>query len=435
MLNTRHQIIVKTLSSRKTFQQNAGLRVPLFLSTLQKSRGSRTNRKRRKALKPISDILASPTLQKDVTNKLTKFQENAQDLLPNFLRNESLGKNRKLVMDGNWWFYNILLALAPGLLVLIVCESYQSEMEEYYTAQNIANKKRIYGDDYVPPHETMVDDSGRVMKLYKSLMEIIDYISGKPIETNVSTIRDVVTEKEEPNPTAIVNDEPNNTVIDSTYVKESSEDQNMSELVSRIENLEKRIGIINNISLNKPMSQEYRLKRLEQSGIQNRVDDRLLDKWRKEERGQRENEKTHEESSLLPSISEAMWMGMKEVVMKKGSEFLDEVGFININGRNTDEAGDEVINSTIVKTIDSNRKHNIDVEKSEENSSANQSIVGQKMLSPSSDVINDGSIGTIGTKYAEDPKDGKSWIRNIIGWKRISRFDIKDSSREDEQNT
>ena len=56
------------------------------------------------------------------------------------------------------------------------------------------NKKRIYGNDYVPLPKTE-EESDRVMKLYKSVMKIIDYILDKPIETNASTTGDVRVEK------------------------------------------------------------------------------------------------------------------------------------------------------------------------------------------------------------------------------------------------
>ena len=36
--------------------------------------------------------------------------------------------------------------------------------------------------------------------------------------------------------------------------------------------------------------------------------------------------KIHEESSLLFSMSEVMWIGMKEIIREKANEFIHEVG-------------------------------------------------------------------------------------------------------------
>ena len=61
----------------------------------------------------------------------------------------------------------------------------------------------------------------------------------------------------------------------------------------------------------------------------------MIDKWIEDEKELNKNEinpmremlaKTHEESSLLSSMSEAMWIGMKEIIREKGNEFDHEVG-------------------------------------------------------------------------------------------------------------
>ena len=61
----------------------------------------------------------------------------------------STTKRRRVgpVMDANWWFWNILLALSPAFILVLVCEYHQEEMENYFRQQNERDKSRILGLD------------------------------------------------------------------------------------------------------------------------------------------------------------------------------------------------------------------------------------------------------------------------------------------------
>lgn len=458
--HAKHRIVFKHLSSNSALPQNTARRVLLFFSTLPKTRGSRSRRRKKKnMLKPMSEILTSPKLQNDVTNRIVKLQESAKSkLIPTFLQNRPPPKGHKtLVMDRNWWFYNICLACVPGLFIAIICESQQGQMKSFYDDQRLMNLRRIYGDDYIPPTPSSPrpEDSGRVIKLYNSIMALLGLVSEKKSESDIFLIRNKG-EENEPDSATInstaaeklsnaenslildidqENDEPNAATINLTGAAKATEEQTLSDLLCRIQTLEKSIGI--NPLNDKPLSSEYRLKRLEQSGIQNRVDDRLIDEYKKnanqlhkyDRKGENEaRELRNDESSLPVSISEAMRIGMKELMKQKINEFSDNVALVMGYSSDANRAEDDALDYVPV-TISNNSRHDVDLEEFKNNGSNDPSI---DFKHPTNDIEHDGEIA-IETQKPGNVWKAKSWIKNIIRWKKHPAVDSKESTSRDAQ--
>ena len=95
----------------------------------------------RQPLAPISAALKSPKVKQQIFDRLLAFQKDAQSvLMPQFLKDgPSLGQRerRVVVMDANWWLWNIAMACTPGILISIVCQYFKSDMQEFYRKQQL----------------------------------------------------------------------------------------------------------------------------------------------------------------------------------------------------------------------------------------------------------------------------------------------------------
>jgi len=88
-------------------------------------------------------------VKQEIFDRLIEFQKDAQSILmPQFLKDgPSLGQRerRGVVMDANWWLWNIAMACTPGLLITLVCQYYKSDMEEFYKKQQLLEGKEENG--------------------------------------------------------------------------------------------------------------------------------------------------------------------------------------------------------------------------------------------------------------------------------------------------
>jgi len=396
-------------------------------------------------LKPISEILTSPKLHENVSNRLTEMKENVKSsLMPTSFQNRPPVKHRKgLVMDRNWWFYNICLSCMPALLIAVMCYHEKGNMEKFYDDQRLLDQKRIYGDDYIPPAEVQ-EESKRDGEskawigttFYNSLVALVEYMPEGLGEAATSLVRDV-DEK---------TDEPTSTNITSTVTKESPETQTLSDIIHRIQILEERTGASDQSLTNKPLSPEYRLKRLQQSGIRNRIDDRLIDQWKKEERdleqdrkGDNKTKEEEVEEALLPlSRSGTMWMGMKLVIKQKGNELIDNVALAIGYTRDASKTGDDALRSMATNIGDASNRNHVDLMDTKNNGSNDpyadfeETSIGQNVVSPLADNIDHAAKETLGNTKTSVPRKMRSWIWNIVTWKRRPTNDIQESNRGDE---
>jgi len=347
------------LWQRRRFPHNYGKHPDhrLFLSARHKSQDSKNsnlrrstaikNRKNKKkeAYTPISKIITSKKFQDNVSMQFTEFTKKFQSIVtPKDFKNRPSWEG--VEMDAAWWRYNMFLACIPSIIIVIVCESNQKEMEKYVKEKSLLDQKRIYGEDYVAKVESELDRTGDTTlwsvpnKLYNNIKIIFGFATEEEI---LVADNHLLQDNDE-----ISHEVPNSTIPRKSVImgeEEGREQEQFSELIRRIQMLEEKVGVKNeslqDIGLEK--KKKYNVKRLQQSGIQNRIDDRLMGQWEEDER-LRKRERDDEESSTVLSLREKI----KSKIKQKGSEFIENVVLVAGYNRDTkDDVSEESNNDGV----------------------------------------------------------------------------------------
>ena len=72
---------------------------------------------------------------------------------PDYSPSDARPMKHDLVMDGRWWFWNVLWAMVPALVIAFVCEvGFRGTVEEYRQNMEISMARKKYGDQYVEAH-------------------------------------------------------------------------------------------------------------------------------------------------------------------------------------------------------------------------------------------------------------------------------------------
>lgn len=235
--------LVKKSGSAGNYQQES------FRITNRKNQGLT---KLREKLKQDRFILLKLRLRKgkpelstsdidSMMNGLWQFLAAAQHRTRRFFLPEYEGDrfaHTPLQMDGKWWAWNLALASLPAFLLMLVFEYHIPEYEAFFAEVNRQQKNR--------------------------LMEAMGYKEDQPLERSN-------TENE----------------CDSGRYPNELEGENQQEpsspdLVQRIERLERLLED----ERKERLRFRYELERLDQSGVQNRIEDRMIEKIAKERKEQ-----------------------------------------------------------------------------------------------------------------------------------------------------
>jgi hypothetical protein len=226
-------------------------------------------------------------------------------------------------MDVRWWIWNILFAIVPALAIGIYCEFRgQKLMHEYYTGLETEQMKRILGEDavldewVVPPPENFVV---RIVRFGREItaMLLSSMGDGDGDGDDASTPQHRVNDNTEQlaieqQPTTRTLASAGKTADDSVVVPTrqdapvpappssaaESTPSYKDDLVVRIEHLE---ALLLKQEQERQRQIKYQLERLQQSGTQNRVEDDLIQKWKRKP-GTPVSEQ-HAQQSALPAVA------------------------------------------------------------------------------------------------------------------------------------
>jgi len=255
------------------------------------------------------------------------ISENWRTHIPLFSRFETEEfRKGPVVMDRNWWIWNLGLATLPAFCLAILCESFREEMEEYYKEMDGKQKKRIFGRENLYDED---DIHGNTLNMDKELSSV---------KEENSKIRKAL-ERD-------VNDSFNEEKISH---ESKLSDTDLNHLLQRIEALERsetRQRAIHH-------HQKYELERTHQSGIKNRVDDKRAKRYLKQEKPEKKIEKNEDTIayerglrdafvSVNDALETAFDLGSKtwKMIHKKGKEFmtdLDERNEMSNEGKEPNE--------------------------------------------------------------------------------------------------
>ena len=207
-----------------------------------------------------------------VESRLTQ----AQEWVYKFWRAEGTGprpERSTLNMNGQWWFWNILLMAAPGISIALYCE-FKAKPEMHYLLGklNEEQRARILG-------ETLQGE-----------------------EELLETGKDDVQQKAESFNVKVAN-------------ADSDEDENLSLLA-----LKQRLDALESELYKKEKQldhlRRYQLERTQQSGVQNRIEDKMIAEWKTQGMGlpskRVEETTTDNDTSLSERMKEAILHGLSE---------------------------------------------------------------------------------------------------------------------------
>jgi len=243
------------------------------------------------------DNFDATTLQSALQAARGQFREYAHSLAsPQHER----ALRTKLVMDYDWWKWNLLLMISPSLLLASYCQYAKPEAMAYHKAQKMEERRRIMGEDWNEEVEKEVEElellemEGEQRKVWRVLVESGQVLLGKREEVDKSREVDevVVQAAVAPiqTPTAVAPPPPTTSTPttpstnDTIEIKLTSENQVIASLLSRIERMEHQLQTQSQEETPKSKAQikKYLLERSNQSPIQNRAEDRAMNDWRKE---------------------------------------------------------------------------------------------------------------------------------------------------------
>jgi hypothetical protein len=207
-------------------------------------------------------------------------------------------------MDGKWWAWNIAVALLPAFILMIIFEYHIPQYEAFFAEVNRQEKGR--------------------------LMEAMGYN-----EEQYSTIYGDNLIEDSSGPKGAINP----TILNDDNKKSPS----LFELIQRIERLEHLLDD----KKKKERILRYELERLDQSGVQNRIEDRMIEKLSKEKR---EKNLKHEEdstSNYIVNLAEKV-IALCTKLRKEGLVIIDTLRSLSQN-----KTLDEDVNSQQLDVADS----------------------------------------------------------------------------------
>ena len=178
-----------------------------------------------------------------------------------------------LNMNGQWWFWNVLLMAAPGISIALYCE-FKAKPEMHYMLGKLDEEQRarILGETIQGEEEVFEMDNDDLQRIQESV--------------NVKVSND-----------------------------DSDEDENLSLLAlkQRLDTLESQL-----YKKDKQLDhlRRYQLERTQQSGVQNRIEDKMIAEWKTQGAGipakHVEETTTDDDESLSKRMKEAIMHGLGE---------------------------------------------------------------------------------------------------------------------------
>lgn len=153
-----------------------------------------------------------------------------------------------LQMDGKWWAWNLALASLPALLLMLIFEYHIPEYEAFFAEVNRQQKNR--------------------------LMEAMGYKEDQHLETEQKC---------------------DSGIHPNELEDENQQEPSSSDLIQRIERLERLLED----KRKEKLRFRYELERLDQSGVQNRIEDRMIEKIAEE----RKKENTQQSEIDMPHLT------------------------------------------------------------------------------------------------------------------------------------
>ena len=255
------------------------------------SQNASSNLKTPKALVPISKAITSPKVQKEAFGRFLEFQKKVQSaILPDFWKNRSLSITERekatLVMDGRWWMWNLALAAVPALTVHVICQYYQSEMEEFYRHQRILEAKKNGLDiseedmEFVNSSSTGVKENGNLWDIketsfWGAVTDILRLQSDGVVKEQADESTNIIHTSNEDNEDF---DRENDNIATSdgqTIQNSSQEELTIESMMERIELLEKKLEARNQNPNRKSSSRQsnIRSRRMVAQELENQVDE------------------------------------------------------------------------------------------------------------------------------------------------------------------
>jgi hypothetical protein len=188
-----------------------------------------------------------------------------------------------VVMDARWWRWNIAFALLPAILIGTYCEFRgQYMMYKFHQEQELEQARRLMGEEYVEAHQDELmgpPPQNIVTRLLTVLVELKDFLLGASTHNPDSEPLTVLNSSSAP---AV----PQSTVIKSSIERPAETSQageplriaetgSLEQLQARIEQLEAIVRQKEHIRGSRELS------KLSQSGVQNRMEEAMLDSWAK----------------------------------------------------------------------------------------------------------------------------------------------------------
>jgi hypothetical protein len=192
-----------------------------------------------------------------------------------------------VVMDARWWRWNIAFALLPAMLIGTYCEFRgQYMMYKFHQEQELEQARRLMGEEYVEAHRDELigpNPQNIVTRLLTVLVELKELLLGASTGTRNQDSQSVsVPVSHSSNAPA----SPQSTVIKSSIERPAETSQaaephriaataSLEQLQARIEQLE---SVVRH---NEHIRGSRELSKLSQSGVQNRMEEAMLDSWAK----------------------------------------------------------------------------------------------------------------------------------------------------------
>lgn len=267
-------------------------------------------------------------------------------------------------MDAKWWTVQITLALTPAVLIALYCESQQTEMETYFSQVRSEERKRIMGEFGMDKEEAALAmseiDTEQERLIHKSFAERVtealssarDLLTGLIASSDDGTGRcdeaydgsnaplsvegtDVAESNLRGKAINTKGSMPKTSVVATVGLRsnDATKDDTMESLKKRIEALEE-IYQANLTEQERHVHQrrhqlKYQLQRLEQSGVQNRLEDKWSHAWTEEEENKRLNKLTkasHVRDGETPSSAGSALIEVMKHNAQQKVEFLVQYG-------------------------------------------------------------------------------------------------------------
>jgi hypothetical protein len=246
-----------------------------------------------------SSSSSSTSATKNSTLSLSMQQQQQQRML---------AKNT-IQMDVRWWIWNTLFALAPAILIGLYCEFRGKYIVyEFHQQKELENMKRLLGEDYVnehaqelrlPPPENLVSRMKRLLRDCQEGISVLYGRMGAPVaaEEKVQAPLQALSTPEngkqkslqapsKPELDPKLHPSGNSSPKGNASVPLDSE-ATIQTLLGRIQKLEQTIENQQSQSpqqqahnTNREPQMVYEKERMNQSDIQNRVEDDLVRKWK-----------------------------------------------------------------------------------------------------------------------------------------------------------